>query len=806
MSDTERAVTELGLALYRYRLARGLSLRGLAARLGMSGHGGLTEYEKGRRIPPEDIVLACERVLGITDGTLRDLRARALEERAASKAADRQGARLADPPVPLPVAQLPADPADFVGRVAETDRLTGPGALALAIISGKPGVGKTTLAVRVAHLLAAEHPDAQLYCDLRGVHAPADPADLLAGMIRALGAPDVPLPAGLAERAALYRSLLHDRRALVVLDNAADEQQVRPLLPGGPHCRTVVTSRSPLTGLAGGFRVGLDVPDTGTAVGLLSEIIGADRVVAEPAAAVELVTACGLLPLAVRIAGNRLAAWPDWTLTYLTGRLATERDRLAWLTAGDLEVRSAFALSYQALDGPGRRLFRRLSLVPGPDFGPDLATALVADPPAPTPPSGGAADAPAGTPSSGGPGEGELVLDELAAVGLVEPAPEAGRYRLHDLLRLYAAERLRDEEPEAAGVVEGLTDHLLASALRAALAVVPVGAEEPEVAGPAVEGPLADREAALAWLDAELANVLGAARRAGDQRVVELLRVLVWYFDLRCLWGELREFGELAQAAAADLPSAAMAWNCLGLAYNGMGEFAEAVRAHERAAELAASAGDGIEESSAYDKLGIALWGLGRFAEAAGHHRRDVEICRERGDTWGEAAGLNHLGYALRRQGLLAEAVECHRRAVDLMRDIGDTRSEAMGTCTLGAALAGLGRFEEARDCQERALAVFTVVGDEWAVGTARHGLGVALAGLDRPDAALEQLRLALAVFRAVRDRVWEARTLREQGRVLAATGELHEARSRWQQALDRFTELGSPEATEVRALLDPIH
>jgi tetratricopeptide (TPR) repeat protein len=627
------------------------------------------------------------------------------------------------------------------------------------------------------------------------VHAPADPADLLAAMIRALGGADGPLPAGLAERSALYRSLLHGRRALVVLDDAAGEEQVRPLLPGGPHCRTLVTSRSPLTGLAGGHRIGLDVPDTGTAVRLLSEIIGAERVAAEPAAAVRLVTACGLLPLAVRIAGNRLAAWPDWTLTYLTGRLATERDRLAWLTAGDLEVRSAFALSYRALADPARRLFRRLSLVPGPHFGTDLAAALSDEAPSDAALSD---EAPGG--AGGGPGAGEVLLDELSAVGLVEPAVEAGRYRLHDLLRLYAAERLRDEEAGGAAA-DRLTGYLLDTAHRAAVVVAPVGAA---VGAPAA-GALPDRAAALGWLDDELANVLGAARLAADERVVDLLRELVWYLDLRCLWGELRELSELAQSVAPDLSAAAMAWNCRGLAYTGMGEYEEAVRSHQRAAELAGSVGDRVEEGSAYDKLGVALWGLGRFAEAADCHRRDVEVCREQGDVWGEAAGLNHLGYALRRQGRLVEAVECHRRAVVLMRDIGDTRSEAMGTCTLGAALAGLGRHAEAYDCQERALAAFTVVGDEWAVGTARHGLAVALAGLGRPDAALEQLRLALATFRTVRDRMWEARTWQTRGDVLAATGDQEQARSCWRRALDRFTELDSPEAAEVRTLLDAI-
>jgi len=211
---------ELGLALYRLRLSRGLSLRVLARRLGMAGHGGLAEYEKGRRIPPEDVVLACERVLGVRDGRLRQLRERALAERAADRVRDRQGA--AGPAAAVPVAQLPADIADFAGREAEAGELCAlPGGI--VVISGKPGVGKTALAVHVAHALTAGYPDAQFYCDLYGVHDPADPADVLARMLRALGMADSQLPPGLEDRAGLYRSLLHGRRAVLVLDNAAGE-------------------------------------------------------------------------------------------------------------------------------------------------------------------------------------------------------------------------------------------------------------------------------------------------------------------------------------------------------------------------------------------------------------------------------------------------------------------------------------------------------------------------------------------------------------------------------------------------------
>jgi tetratricopeptide (TPR) repeat protein/transcriptional regulator with XRE-family HTH domain len=880
------AATELGLALYQLRLARGLSLRTLARRLGMAGHGGLLEYERGRRLPPEDVILAYERVLGVEDGRLVRLRERALVERAAAKTAERvrheipgerpkppatvpsrPGAGAPPPPPGRVPAQLPVDVPDFTGRDQEVAELLASDEPSIAVISGNPGIGKTTLAVHVAHRLAAEYPDAQLYCDLHGVREPMDPAEALAAAIRVLGVPDSQLPVGLAERAGLYRSLLHGRRCVVVLDNAADEAQVRPLLPGGAHCRVLVTSRSRLSGLAGVHRLTLGLPALEGALALLGSIIGRRRISAELAAAEQVVRACGLLPLAVRIAGNRLAAWPQWTLEYLVGRLADERDRLAWLKAGDLEVRSAFAISYEALSAVRKQFFQRLSLVPGADFGAELA-AVVADRPV---------------------SDAEQVLDELAAASLIEPAPTPGRYRLHDLLRLYADERLRAEQDEnqRQQTNRRLVGWLLDTAAAAACVVAPPGTAEavisdagsPDTAPAAMSGPGAsgvsgaappvtrgagsaggappvnrpgpaevaldadespraadqavaevvgdlpadhpttagaarqsrarptqfagDRNAALAWLDAERENVLGAARQATGAQVTMLLNSLVWYMDLRCAWTDLRRLSELAQATAPDLASAALAWNCLGLAFGGMNEYERAASCHERAAELARSAGDLAEESSAYDKLGVALWGLDRFAEAAGYHERDVQMCRMLGDRWGEAAGLNHLGYALFRQDRFAEAVECHARARDIQRELGDMRAEAMATQALGRALCGLGRYAEAAECQERALAVFGVVGDHWAVAIARQGMGIALHGLGRIPAAVDQLRHALALFESVRDRMWQAHTLRALGIALQDVGERDEARLCWQRAVDGYQGLGSGAAQEVRRLLD---
>jgi tetratricopeptide (TPR) repeat protein/transcriptional regulator with XRE-family HTH domain len=770
MKGPGNGAQELGLAMYRLRLSHGLSLRVLARRIGMSSHGGLAEYEKGRRIPAEDLVAAYERILGVRDCHLQELRKRALAEAAIAKVRSRLISL--QPPASTPIAQLPADIADFAGRDDETKELHGLSG-GIVVISGTPGVGKTALAVHVAHLMADEYPDAHLYCDLAGVPYPADPADVLARILRTLGTAESRIPAEIEERSLLCRSLLHARRTLLILDNAADEAQVRPLLPGSHQCLTFITSRSRLAGLAGVHRLNLDVPELEVALRMLAGAIGPERVDAEPEAAAELVEACGRLPLAIRIAGNRLAAWPSWTLTHLASRLGDEGERLDWLKAGDLDVRSALAPSYNALTGGCARLYRRLAVVPGPDFGQDLAAML------------------AGVSMP----DAQMLLEQLVAVSLIQPARLPGRYRLHDLLRLYARDRLQAEEaPRLAEITATMADYLIQTAVRVSAALVPPGhTERPPEAGPAPD---------IQWLDAELPNVLDAAGMAADGCIFRLLKYLVWYLDRRCAWRELRQLSELACGAAPDLASSALAWNWLGLAFCGMGQFTQAAQCHERAADLARAAGDVREEGNAADRLGVALQGIGRSAEAVPYHERSVEIGQRLGDRWGQATALNHLGHALCCAGRPAEAIDCHRQALGIFRELGDVRGMAMAADALGATLSDLARFTEARQCHEQALMNFDVVGDDRGVALARRGIGVALHGLGRPGAAADQLRQAHATFRAMDDRLWAARTLRSLGEVLASIGSQDIAKAYWQEALSRFTDLHTPEVEQVRRLL----
>jgi NB-ARC domain len=328
--------------------------------------------------------------------------------------------------------QLPPDVADFTDREREAAdvrrALEDPeGRGGVALVAGKPGVGKSALAIHLAHALSAQFPDAQLYVDLRGGEPaehldPLTPTEVLAGFLRALGIEQVPEQP--AERVAFYRAQLAHKRALVVLDNASREDQVRPLIPGSRSCAVLVTSRMQLPGLEGARPRELEVLDPGAALELLAKLIGdRDRLERERDAAEAIVRLCGYLPLAVRIAGSRLRTRPRWSLHKLVERLADERRRLDELRAGDREVRASFALSYRELKDDEARLFRRLGVFPGPDFGVALAGALV------------------DTSSD----EAEELLERLVDVRLLEEVGEE-RYRFHDLLRLFARERLEADE------------------------------------------------------------------------------------------------------------------------------------------------------------------------------------------------------------------------------------------------------------------------------------------------------------------------------------------------------------------------
>ena len=544
VTGSVRGGAEFGRLLSGFRLDRGLSQEELADRSGLSVRA-IRDLEHGQVERPRRTSIAL-----LADAlALSDTERAAFKNAAAGFAGCADGHAGARPDRARMVpCQLPPDIGDFTGRDLALERLhlrvtgrqEGSTAVVITAAVGKAGVGKTTLAVHAAHQLRSLFPDGQLYVNLRGVEAQAlEPADVLGRFLRALGIEGHCVPDDVDSRISLYRSLMADRRALVVLDNAADEAQVRPLLPAGAGNVVLVTSRARLAALALAEVIDLDVLPPGQAVELLGKIAGADRVASEPEAAAVIAALCGYLPLALRIAGARLAARPHWRLQRLAGRLHEHHRRLDELTAGDLEVRASLALSYRGLGAAERRAFRLLGLLKVPDFAPWMVSALL-DVPVPA---------------------AEEIAERLADAQLLDTAGEdaAGqnRYRCHDLLRLYARERLAADETPATRRA-ALERTLQAYFTRAHEAVRQLRLRPPELPGrtaPAIpRDPAGGLVQSYQWLAAEhtgLAVSLDQAWREGLGRLgQELTRLLADFFEVYACWDEWERTHEVALRAA----------------------------------------------------------------------------------------------------------------------------------------------------------------------------------------------------------------------------------------------------------------
>jgi DNA-binding SARP family transcriptional activator/tetratricopeptide (TPR) repeat protein len=558
------------------------------------------------------------------------------------------------PPAPC---TLPYDLPDFAGRGGDLERLLAPAAtVVITAIDGMAGIGKTALAVHAAHRLADRYPDGQLFCDLHAHTAGASPVTAEAALerlLRMLGVPPEAIPEDLDGRSARWRAELAGRRVLVVLDNAVSAAQVRPLLPGSPHCLALVTSRRRLGVLDGATLLSLDVLPPPEALELFAAIAGADRVATEPAAAAEVVGLCGHLPLAIRIAATRLAHRPQWTVAALAGRLRAERGRLGELTLADRGVSSAFALSYAQLAPAERRMFRLLGLHPGADFDAWSAAAL------------------ADTSFA----QAETVLEALVDAHLLRPAG-AGRYAFHDLLRDYARGLApRDADRPA----QRLHDYLLAAATAATDLVSPGSRRfEPALAAaPRHLPPLADLDAALAWLAAEHATLVAVALADPDWQLACVLRV---YFEHCGAFADWRATHEHALAVAADSPLGTVLLRFgLGALAMWTGRLAEGMEHFQRA--LAADGHDRELAAAALTALGMLAHLANRDREAAGYLRRALAT-----DRAGRTAPLarNNLGLAEARLGRGEAAVALHREALDQARRTGNVAA-------VRAILLGLG-------------------------------------------------------------------------------------------------------------------
>jgi tetratricopeptide (TPR) repeat protein len=668
--------------------------------------------------------------------------------------------------------QLPAAIRHFVGRADEQKALDGlldsvdsaAGTPQIASISGTAGVGKTALAVHWAHRAAERFPDGQLYVDLRGFEpsgTPVAPPDAIRGFLDAFGMPAERIPASPDAQAALYRSLLAGRQVLIILDNASDEAQVRPLLPGSSPCMVVVTSRRQLAGLAAtecAHLLTLDVLTRAEGQEMLSRRLGAELVDRETEAVAELISLCARLPLALAIAAARSAARPSRPLQALVEELRPAQDRLKVLDAADTadeatSARAVLSWSYQGLTPPAARMFRLLAVHPGPD-----STAAVA------------ASVAGIAPDEARPLLAELVLANLLA------EHDDGRFSCHDLLRAYAAEQAgrseRDEDRRAA--MHRMLDHYLHTAYGAAMLLDQIDPPAPPPAAlPGVTPEvLADRRQAYAWFEAERpvlsAAISYAARHGFDGHAWHLPQALREFYIRRAYW-------------------------------------AESAATQQVAAAIAGRAADEAGQATAHRGLGAALVRLGRYAEAAVHLDLALDLYRRLGDQPGECRVIFQQAVMFGLQDDYRRALSCGRLARRLARAAGQPADEGHALNVTGQFHARLGRRRLAMAYWERALALHRQSGNRLGEALTQQNLGVLRLHSGDGKGAIALLAEAALICAETGDRFYYADIIDDLGDAYQAAGNLPAAHESWRQALAEFEDLQHPRAKQSRAKL-PAH
>ncbi|GAA3478239.1 ATP-binding protein [Streptomyces yanii] len=666
--------------------------------------------------------------------------------------------------------QLPPDLVTFRGRdeaLAAVHGLTSQvagrgGHVVISAIGGMAGVGKTTLAVRWAHQVANHFPDGQLYVNLRGFEdsgQPLDPGEALGGFLGALGVPSGSVPSGTEERSALFREQTTSRQLIVVLDNARDAEQVRPLLPASGGCLTIITSRNQLSGLAvteGASMLSLDVWTREEALAALAARIGEERCRAEPEAASELVELCGFLPLAVAIVGAQLSAAPQVPLRIGVRELRESRPRLDALSAGGRrdDVRAVFSWSYRALTPETARFFRHMALSPGPSVSAEAAASL------------------AGT----GMAAARRHLRELTSANLLWRDAE-GRYVLHDLVRVYGAELVEQEKDDRLRAERRLLDYLRHNA-HAATRVLDrrPGFEVPAPSAEDVTSVVVDtREEALEWFRQEESTVAAALRSMNDPRLLRYRMYLthdwVSYYSIMGRWADeisAKRIG-LDAALVLDDPTA-IARNCSSLA-----------RALAQTGQI----------EQAEEQVGLMLGQLHRLTPAE------------------QAATERSIGWVRGRQGRHTEALHHARRALALFRTLGDRGSEARELNAVGWYLTLLGDHRQAIAMCEEALPMLREAGNRRSEAATWDSIGYARQRLGELDAAIADYRRSLRLYEEALDSYNQADVLDHIASAQLERGDDAKARESWTRAARLLSAIGDPRAEEMRAragALDEAH
>ena len=802
-------IPSIGAWLRAWRRSAGLSQTELAERSGLSLRT-ISNLERGRtHWPYPGSLNRLADALELSNSARADLLAAAGRRLAGGAAVATPVHSIDAPPRSVAVLrQLPAAVADFTGRARELAALSqlleqsasaeGGGAVLISAIGGTAGIGKTALALHWVHQVAGRFPDGQLYLNLRGfgpAGTPMTPAEAIRRLLDGLEVLPERIPAELDAQSALFRSLLAGRRMIIVLDNASDPSQVRPLLPGAAGCVVLVTSRNQLAGLAaadGAHLLILDLLTEAEACELLTRRLGTQRAADESGALGELTRLCGRLPLALAIVAARACAWPDIPLAELAAELQDQSGRLDALDTGDpaSSVRTVFSWSYRHLNADAARMFRLLGLHPGPDFDAYAAAAL------------------AGTACE----HASRVLGQLTLAHLIQQ-PRPGCYDMHDLIRAYAGELAvaEDSAQQRHAALTRLLDQYLHTAAVAMDALHPAERDRrPSIPAPASAGPpLTGLVAARNWLDRQRAGLVAATVYAAvhgwPDHAGRLAAVLFRYLETGGHTQAAVTVHSHALKAAQhtkDRPAEAAALTHLGIVFWSQGQHHEAGRYLAQALAVFQESGDQLGEARALGNLGLVDLEQGRYPQAARRLKGALALYRKTGDQLGEARALGDLGRVDMQQGRRDQAVRQYRQALALFQAAGDTGGEARTLGNLGHADLEQGRYESAIAYQEQALTLCRKTGYRIGEAHALHNLGCICLRQGQYESAINHLSHALTLHRETRSRSSEAEALTDLGDAFLGAGRTGDARIHYAAAFSLISQNGD-ERLQAQALVN---
>ena len=787
---TEQSVLEFAGVLRQLRAEARLTQEELAEAAGLSPRS-VSDLERGiNRTARKDTAFLLAGALGLAE-PVRSLfvaaaRGKAPAGEVLAAARGQTGAAAAA------TRTLPRDIASFTGRQRELARVlatlagvaAGGGVVGIYAIDGMAGIGKTTLAVHAAHRLAAGFPDGQFFLPLHAHtpgQRPVEPADALASLLLTAGVPAQLIPPGLEARAGRWRDAVADKRVLLVLDDAAGHEQVRPLLPGTAGSLVLVTSRRRLAGLEDAEVISLETLPAGEAVELLARLAGRPDLATGPGPAREITWLCGYLPQAIGMLARQLRHHPAWTVAGVAAELAAARDKLALLHAENLSVAAAFDLSYADLTPGQQRLFRRLGLVPGPSFDAYAAAALDGI-----------------TVDTAGRHLGELYDQHL----LTEPAP--GRYQMHDLVREHARALAAADDPAESGAAAGrLLDYYLHAAVTAGqhFASWVRAYRRPPPGDPPADLPgLSASSQAAAWLEAERPNLHAAAGYAAASgrflHAVQIPAAISGYLATRGLWDESEAVHQIALAAgrgSGDGRGQATALGELGVLAWLAGDYPAAAARLADTAALYADMGDLPDQAYAVTYLGFVQRLTGDCQAAIANYQQALALARQAGDRSAEAEALSSLGEVQHVTGDYLTATENQQLALKLYSETEDRHGQALALNALGMIWQETGDYPQSAASQQQALELFRGMGNLLGQGIALNDLGVLQRDTGDYPAADASHRQALTIYRDLENLLGQAEALNRLGELSSQTSATDQAREQHAQALAIARDIGIP-------------